>query len=86
MIVVRLGYMRTERSRDVLLDLLDDPEVYGHAIVGLNVIGTRLVADDRVVAAVEPFVNDPRRFVRKAAMRILEKARVGHPAADGPAA
>jgi tetratricopeptide (TPR) repeat protein len=73
MIVAKLGYMRSERSRDVLLDLLAEDGVDGQAVVALNRLPTALIADPRVVERVTSFTSDERDFVRKAAARLLQK-------------
>lgn len=74
MVVTKLGQMKSERSRDVLIELLSDNDVDGHAVSALNRMPKSLVAEPRVVAAVSPFRHDERDFVRRAATKLLDKA------------
>lgn len=68
MLVVGLGNMSEQRVIPVLLDLLKDDEVSGHAIMALGTL--------RALAArphVEPFLRPPKAWVRKEAKKTIAK-------------
>jgi HEAT repeat protein len=69
MVVARaLARMSQPEATTVLLALLDDPDVSGHAIAGLA--GRR---DERARPAFERYANDNRAWVRKEAEKGLAR-------------
>ncbi|GAG37597.1 unnamed protein product, partial [marine sediment metagenome] len=60
MLMLVLGNMKDERVLDVLIGLLGDDDVAGHAIMGL-----RKLKAERARPHIEPFLEHPRRWVRK---------------------
>ncbi len=75
MLVLALGHMRNPAAFDVLLGLLNDETVAGHAVMGLGNL-----RDARARSALEPFLNSDRKWVRGEARKALKKLR---PAAEG---
>lgn len=73
MLALALGRMKKEpRAVDVLLELLDDDELAGHAIIGLRKLKAK-----RARAQIEPFRDHDKSWVRKEAKKAvaaLEKA------------
>jgi HEAT repeat protein len=68
MVAVALGNMRNPRAVDVLVDLLADEEVAGHAIMALGKL--------KAVTArphIERFLQHPKAWVRREATRALAK-------------
>ena len=63
MLTAALAKMRSAGATDVLVGLLGDPEVDGHAVVAL----ARRV--DAPAEVLESYVDDPRPWVRRAARR-----------------
>ena len=57
---------RVPGASGILFDLLDDPDIDGHVVVALAVL-----APPEGRARIEPFVNDRRSWVRRAAKRAL---------------
>lgn len=72
MIVVALGNMRHPQAVDVLIDLLDEEDVAGHAMLALG----RLRAE-RARPYIEPFTKHPQQWVRDEARAALK--RIGSP-------
>ncbi|MGH3467692.1 MAG: HEAT repeat domain-containing protein, partial [Thermocrispum sp.] len=68
MIVVALGNMGDPRAVDVLINLLEDEEVAGHAVVAL---GKQRAG--RARPYVERFLDHPTQWVREAARSALER-------------
>ena len=68
MLAVALGNMKSPRAVKVLINLLDDEQVYGHALMAL-----RKLAPVEAKDAVEQFVNHPKTWVRNEARRALAK-------------
>jgi len=68
MIVLRLGKSKDPRVVDVLIELLDDDQVSGHALTAL----ARLKAQ-KARPHIERFLQDPRSWVRKEAAKALAK-------------
>lgn len=65
-----LGMARSKRPEagDVLIELLDDPDVSGHAVKALSKLKL-----PRARAALESMTNDDRAWVRKESARALAK-------------
>jgi len=68
MVVLALGKMKNPRAIDVLIELLDDDEVSGHALSSLLKLKAR-----KARPHFERFLNDPRGWVRKIAKRAVAK-------------
>ncbi len=68
MVIVGLGNMSDPRAVAVLVELLKDDEVCGHAIIAL---GKLKAPASR--AHVQPFLRHPNEWVRKEAKRTIEK-------------
>lgn len=68
MVAVALGNMKNPRAVDVLVELLRDEEVAGHALLALG----KLKAS-KAKPFIEPFLNHEKAWVRKAARRALEQ-------------
>lgn len=68
MVEVALGNMKDPRAVDVLLELLHDDQVAGHAIFALGKIKSF-----KARPYIEPFLNNDKSWVRKEAKRALEK-------------
>jgi hypothetical protein len=68
MVAVTLGNMKDPRAVDVLIDLLHDEEVAGHALLALGKL-----KPGRAKASIEPFLTHPKAWVRKAARSALAK-------------
>jgi HEAT repeat protein len=68
MLALALGGIKKARASDVLIDLLEDDEVAGHAIIAL---GKLRVKEAR--RRIEQFLNHPMPWVRTEAKRALER-------------
>lgn len=68
MLAVALANMKDPRAVDVLIELLDDEEVAGHAVLAL-----RKLAPPEERSAIERFVDHPKTWVRNEARRALAK-------------
>ncbi len=68
MIVVALGNMTNPSAVDVLIELLADEEIAGHALMALGKLKSK-----KARPHIEPFLNAPRSWVRKEAKRALSK-------------
>ena len=68
MIAVALGKMKDPHAVDVLLGLLDDEEVTGHAIMALGRLGAQ-----EARPAIEGCLSHPKPWVRKEAKKALAK-------------
>jgi len=68
MVVAALGRSRRPEAVDVLIGLLDDPDVSGHAVQALA-----RQNDARARKPLQGMLSDDRAWVRKAARRAVEK-------------
>lgn len=68
MVAVALGNMKNPQAVDVLIDLLQDEEVAGHALIAL-----RKLRPLKARPYIEPFLNHPTTWVRKEAQKAIEK-------------
>jgi HEAT repeat protein len=68
MLAVALGNMRNPAAVNVLIELLNDEEVAGHALMGL----AKLKAQE-ARSHIVPFLAHPKAWVRKEASRALAK-------------
>jgi hypothetical protein len=71
MVVLALGRLKSERVDQVLIDLLEDEDVDGHAVVAL---GDRRAAS--AVPAISAMLQHPNSWVQKEAMKALAKIQV----------
>lgn len=63
-----LGQYGGEARVPVLIELLDDPQVYGHALYAM-----RLLGDPRAVSAARRLLGSPKAWVRSEARKYLDK-------------
>jgi len=68
MLAIALGNIQSPRAVHVLVELLNDEQTAGHALMSL---GKLRVANSR--SAIERFVNHPKSWVRREAKRALSK-------------
>ncbi len=72
MVVLALGKMKNpnikDKASDVLIDLLNDDEVVGHAIIGLRKLNAVKAKDE-----IEKFKNYPTAWVRDEAKKTIAK-------------
>jgi len=68
MLAVALAKTKDPRAVDVLIKLLDDEQIAGHAVYAL-----RLLAPPEARGALERFVDHPKTWVRNEAKRALAK-------------
>jgi hypothetical protein len=68
MLAVALGRMKDPRAVDLLIKLLDDEEVAGHALIAIRKLKAREAA-----SRVEPFLNHPKAWVRSEAKKALAR-------------
>ena len=66
MIVAGLGKLKDPRVTDVLVNLLDDDEVVGHAVIALGKLRANAARSH-----IEPLLAHPKAWVRKEAKRAL---------------
>ena len=68
MVVLGLGKLKDGRVTGVLLNLLGDDEVVGHAVMALGKLRARTAR-----SRIEPLLNHPKSWVRKEAKKALER-------------
>ena len=68
MLAVALGNMRNPKAVKVLLDLLEDEEVAGHAIMALGKLKAQTAR-----SAIKPFLHHSKAWIRREAKRALTK-------------
>jgi len=68
MLALSLGNMKNQRAEDVLIDLLDDDEVAGHAIIALGKLKSK-----KAYPAIKRFLIHPKSWVRNEAKKALAK-------------
>jgi len=66
MVVVGLGKLKDSRVADVLMSLLADDEVVGHAVMALGKLRARMAR-----SRIEPLLNHPKPWIRKEAKKAL---------------
>jgi HEAT repeat protein len=66
MVVVGLGKLKDARVTDVLLKLLDDDEVVGHAVMALGRLRARAAR-----SRIESLLNHPKPWIRKEVKKAL---------------
>jgi hypothetical protein len=70
MLTVALGNMRDPRALDLLLELVKDEDLVGHAAIGLGNLG-----DPRGKAALQSLLHHRKKWVRQEARSALHKLR-----------
>jgi hypothetical protein len=70
MVTMALGNMKGPRAEDVLISLLADEEVAGHAIVALGKLKSK-----KSILAIERFQSHPKTWIRNAAKKALARIR-----------
>jgi hypothetical protein len=68
MLAVALGNMKNPATVDVLIKLLNDDEVAGHALIALGKLKSQ-----KARIHIERFLNHPKPWIRKEAMKVLKK-------------
>lgn len=68
MLAVALGNIGGPEAIETLVELLSDEEVAGHAVVGL-----KKLAPPSARAALEPFTDHPKTWIRKEARKAIAK-------------
>lgn len=68
MVVIALGKHKTIASEKALLEVINDPELLGHAIIALGQIKSK----DAIPLLIN-HLSDPKPWIRKEAQRALEK-------------
>lgn len=68
MLALALGNMKDERATNVLIELLDDPDMAGHAVMAL---GNRRSV--KAQSAIRPLLHHPRGWIRKEARKAMAK-------------
>lgn len=66
MLVVALGNLHTEKSIDILINLLRDKEVCGHAIIALRKLKAR-----KAEPFIKPFTAHSKAWIRREAQKAL---------------
>jgi HEAT repeat protein len=72
MLALSLGNVRDPRAVDVLIELLQDDDVAGHAVIALGELRA-----SRAVTYVEQLLSHPKAWVRKEARKALVKMAEG---------
>lgn len=68
MVVLSLSNMKDDRAVDVLVDLLNDDQVCGHAIMALGKLRA-----SKVYPKIEMFLNHPKKWISEEARKALVK-------------
>ncbi len=68
MLALALGNMRNPKAVDILVELLDDEEMAGHAVMGLGKLKAK-----RAKPHIERFLSHPKAWIRREAKRALAK-------------
>ena len=68
MLALALANMKDPRAIDVLIQLLGDEQVAGHAVMALGKIGA-----ERARSSIEPLLSSPRSWIRNEAKKALRK-------------
>jgi HEAT repeat protein len=72
MLAIALGNIKDSRAEQVLIPLLRDEEIAGHAIIALGKVGSR-----NACSAIESFLNHSVAWVRQEARKALSRLRCG---------
>jgi hypothetical protein len=68
MLAIALGKMKNPKAEDVLIALLKDEVVAGHAVMGLGKLKSK-----KAVPAIEGFLSHPRTWIRNEAKKALSR-------------
>jgi HEAT repeat protein len=68
MLVIALGHIADPRSYELLVDLLADPVVRGHAIIALGAL-----RDPRALAVLDGYLRDDVPWIRRAAAKAMRQ-------------
>jgi HEAT repeat protein len=68
MLVLALGHVSNPAAFDLLVGLLSDEAVAGHAVVALGSL-----RDPRALSAIEPFLTAEKNWIRAEARRAIKK-------------
>ena len=68
MFVIALGKMKDKKVIPVLLELLNDNDLTGHAIIALSYFN-----DNNLISYIEPFKNHKTDWIRKEAEKAIKK-------------
>lgn len=68
MLVIALGKMKNPKAVDIAINLLNDIDVAGHAIIALGKLKAK-----KAKTYIEPFLNHPKAWIRHEARKALEK-------------
>ena len=71
MIVDGLGFYKTDDVKNVLVELLTDDDVTGHAISAIRKIG-----DKELARHIEPFMDHEKTWIRNEAIKTVKKLRI----------
>jgi HEAT repeat protein len=72
MLALALGNMQDDRAVNTLIELLDDEEVAGHALIGLGRLGSR-----EAIPHLAPFLDHPTSWIRNEARNALRRMERG---------
>lgn len=70
MIVILLGKLRCERAIPSLINLLQDDDVNGHAIIALGYF-----KNNELIKCIEPFLDHEKRWIRRESERAIKKIK-----------
>lgn len=70
MIVMLLGKLKCQKALPTLVNLLQDTEVNGHAIIALSYF-----KDNDLIPHIEPFINHDKKWIRTEAEKAIKKIR-----------
>ncbi|EEF59409.1 HEAT repeat domain-containing protein [Pedosphaera parvula] len=74
MLAIALGKTKNPRAMAVLIKLLEDDEVSGHAIIGLRKLNAK-----ECLPTIERFINHPKAWIRREAKKTVNKLKdMGH--------
>lgn len=68
MLAISLGNMKDASAQDILINLLNDDEIAGHAIMSLGKLKSK-----KAHSAIRRFANSPKAWVRKEAKKALSR-------------
>ncbi|MFX0549444.1 HEAT repeat domain-containing protein [Hathewaya histolytica] len=70
MIVILLGKLRLEKAISILIELLKDDDVNGHAIMALGYF-----KNDELIKHIEPFLHHEKSWIRKETEKAIKKIK-----------
>jgi len=78
MFVVTLGKIKSEKAIPVLIKLLQDDDVCGHAIMALSNF-----KDEKLIPHIEPFLTHEKTWIRKKAEKAIKRITKNNKKRDG---